>query len=113
MSRHALKATIPVGDPDLGAEIDVVISYEFRAGSKDHWDRGLGGWLPGDPCELEFLSARRPSDVGPLDKLMQDTLDHLAQQYFESDYGQFAAIEQAADDLAAARERAAEERADR
>ncbi len=108
-----MKVTIPHGDPDLGAEVDLEITFEFRKGSNDHWDRRIGTWLPGDPAELEFLSCKGPLEGNAYDKYRQDSFDMLAEFYLESDDGQTKAMEEVASDDAAAREYAAELRADR
>ena len=115
MSKHNMTLAIPVNGGD--DEIELVISYEFHREHGDYWNKGIGTWEPGEAASVEFLSAKRPSDVGPIDPLIQNTIDHIAQQWLESDDGQCAAKEEARDDIEAdreeARERAYEERAGR
>jgi hypothetical protein len=106
-----MSATVPVGDPDLGAEVDLVITFGFTSG------RPASLWSdsphPADPAEIEFLSVKGPLDGDAYDDMRQTSYNDLAEAYLESDDGRSAAFEEVAADDEAAREYAAESRADR
>jgi hypothetical protein len=57
MSRHTLIATIPHGDPDLGAELEAKITFSFVKGSPDYWNRAHGTWEQGYGPEVSFEKA--------------------------------------------------------
>jgi hypothetical protein len=62
MSTHKILATIPVGDPDAGAEVELMITFDYTPGSPDTYDAsrgGPGGWDPGYPAEISFVKAER------------------------------------------------------
>lgn len=105
MSKHTLMATIGVGDPDLGAEVECKITFEFRRGSPDYWNKSGGHWEQGYDAEVEFLTASAD--------WAQDNLDAAAEAWLASDDGQREALETVASDHESAREYAAELRADR
>lgn len=110
MSKHTMKATVPHGDPDIGAEVDLEITFEYRRGRPAvmYLRNGDPGY-PADPDEIEFISCK-----GPLGgELRQEDFDALAQQYLGDDVGEQQARETVADNDERAREYAAELRADR
>lgn len=120
MSEHTILATIPHGAPDLGAEVDVRITFEYRPGrpAKMYLRNGDPGY-PADPDEIEFIKAEpyyngKPSPYdGAFADLEQRALDDLARDWIEggeNDAEIYAAIEADED---RAREFAAELRADR
>ena len=119
MSKHTLMATIGVGDPDLGAEVECKITFEFRRGSPDYWNKSGGHWEQGWDAEVEFLTAEnyclgKPSPFyGAYADMEQSSLDAVAESWLESDDGQIQALETVASDHESAREYAAELRADR
>lgn len=86
---HTLRATIPHGDPDIGAEVDVDITYTYRRGSPDTYDKsrgGPGGWDPGYPPEVEFVSAKPMSPYyGAFADMEQQHLDELARNWLDED----------------------------
>jgi hypothetical protein len=49
---RTLVATIPVGDPDLGAEVECEITYEYTPETPPSWDD------PGAPEEAQFIEAQ-------------------------------------------------------
>ena len=119
MSTHTILATMPHGDPDIGADVDALVTFEYRRGSPDYWNRGGGHWEQGYAAEVEFVKAQpiiggKPSEYGgAYADLEQGSLDNIAEGWLESDEGYAAALEQVASDDEAAREYAAELRADR
>lgn len=108
MSRHKMKATVPCGPADLGAEIDLEITFEYRLGMAETGPTYSHGGLPADPAEIEFISCKGPLEGDAYDRYRQDTYDELAFSYLESDAGSAAALEAVADDNERAREYAAE-----
>jgi len=114
MSKHTFTTTIPHGDPDLGAEVELEITFEYRAGRPAvmYLRNGDPGY-PADPAEIEFLSCKGPMEGDGYDKYRQDTYDTLAHFYLESDAGQIEAMAEVASDHQDARDYAADLRADR
>ena len=78
MSKHNMTLAIPVNGGD--DEIELVISYEFHREHGDYWNKGIGTWEPGEAASVEFLSAKRPSDVGPIENA--HALEAMAKIYF-------------------------------
>lgn len=114
-TKHRLIATIPCGDPDLGAEVEVEITFTFLKGSADYYNRAGGHWEQGWGAEIEFESAKHLVNGKPAPFLMfpdleQAWLDDLARDWLESDDGQDEAYGQWASDDERAREYAAEMR---
>ena len=121
MSIHEIDATIPVGDPDLGAAIEARITYTFHARVAERGPSYASGGQPAEGAVAEWSSAvaldnGQPAPYGGHFKdLEQSTLDSIASAWLESDEGQAQAIDQALDDLQAAEdadERRAEQRAE-
>jgi hypothetical protein len=116
-TKHTLLATLPVGDPDLGAEQEALIYFTHRKGMSDFYDGSVGAWMPGWDSEIEFFSAvpycnGKPSPFLDYPSMQQQRLDEIASNWLESDDGQQAAFEAVRDDDEAAREYAAELRRD-
>ena len=118
-TKHKLRATIPYGDPDIGAEIEVEIAFNFTPGRPAvmYLRNGDPGY-PADPAEIEFVSAAmvvngklHPYD-GPFPVAHQQTLDAISEDWFYSDEGQSEAYAAVADDDEYARDQAAEQRRD-
>jgi hypothetical protein len=112
-----LFATLPVGDPDIGAEQECEITFTYRKGSSDYYNKSGGHWEQGWAAEAEFDSARpfcngKHSPFLDYPSMQQKSLDDIASNWLESDEGQQAAFEAVADDDEAAREYAAELRRD-
>ena len=119
MSTHKLMATIPHGDPDLGAEIECEITFTYSPGRPAvmYLRNGDPGY-PADPDEIEFLSAApycngKPSPFLDYADMQHDTLDDLARAWLESEDGVSEAMATVDADDDAARDYAAELRADR
>lgn len=76
-----LHITLPVGDPDRGAEIDVVmdVRYTPREPSR-HW-----GETPPDPPELQLVKVRPVIPFTHYVELQQDSLDMEAEFWCETD----------------------------
>lgn len=117
-TKHKLLATIPVGDPDLGAEQECEIVFTFLKGAPEQGPSYASGGQPADPDEIEFVGARpiidgKPSIYsGAFADMQMETLGELARDWLESEDGQAAAYEAVRDDDDAAREYAAEMRAE-
>ena len=118
MSTHKLMATIPHGDPDLGAEIECQITFSYTRGRPAvmYLRNGDPGY-PADPDEIEFMSAApycngKPSPFLDYADMQQATLDDLARDWLESEYGVSEAMATVDADDDEARERAAEYRAE-
>ena len=118
MSAHTIDATIPVGDPDLGAAIEARITYTFHAPVAEQGPTYASGGQPAEGAVAEWMSAVALEDgkpapyAGHFADLEQSTLDSIASEWLESDEGQCQAIEQALDDLHEDLERTADDRAE-
>jgi hypothetical protein len=62
--------------PDLGAEVEITGTY--WPGSPDHFDKGYGNWVPGDPPEVELKSIRLDPEGTPVDEDSITERDRLA-----------------------------------
>lgn len=114
-TKHKLWATIPHGDPDIGAEIECEITFTFLKGAPEQGPSYASGGQPADPDEIEFVSAApmvsgKYYDAGATHL---EWLDDLARDWLESDDGTAEAYATVRDDDDAAREYAAELRAGR
>jgi hypothetical protein len=115
MSRHKLRATIPHGPSDEGAEIEVEIAFNYTRGRPAvmHLRNGDPGY-PAGPDEVEFLDAAplcngKPSPFhGAFADLERQWLNDLAEAWLNSNEGQNEAFLTVADDDERAREYAAE-----
>ena len=118
MSIHEIDATIPVGDPDLGAAIDCRITYTFHGRVAEQGASYASGGQPAEGAVAEWMSALAIEDGQPAPyggafaDLEQSTLNAIASEWLESDEGQCQAIEQALDDLHEDLERTADDRAE-
>lgn len=113
MSKHTITATIPHGDRDLGAEIEVEIAFSFTKGSADYWNRHIGCWEQGYPAELSLISAKADLlDMGAFQDLHLKHLEDVADNWLQGDGYDEALAVVAADDERE-REYAAELRAER
>lgn len=101
-STHKIDATIGVGDPDLGAEVELRIVYTY------HPDVAAVMYeapQPGEPAHVEFVSClqilggKEYEQSGSFADYEQSSLDAVASSWIESDEGRAQAIEQALDDL--------------
>lgn len=119
MSKHKIDACLGMGDPDLGAEVELRIAYTFLKGAPEQGPTYASGGQPADPDEIEFVSCIRVIDgkerptSGVFGHLEQSSLDALAEAWLLGDEGRAQAVENALDDLVGDHERAAEMRADR
>jgi hypothetical protein len=97
-TRHKLRACLSHGPKDIGAEVDVELAFTFLAGSPASQEDS--GW----PGELEFIDAAplRPFD-GAFADLERKWLTELAEEWFWSDEGQAAAMEEVLAELQEAR----------
>jgi len=99
---HKIDATIGVGDPDLGAEVEARITFTYYKAV----DAVMYGTpQPGEPAHVEWVSAEhmvnsKPSPFsGSFADLEKSSFDATCEAWLESDEGQSQAIEQALDDL--------------
>ena len=102
MSEHKILATIGVGDPDIGAEIETLITFRFTAGRPEvRTLRNGDPGYPADPAEVEFISAEpycngKPSPYyGAYADMEQDSLNQTAFFWLESDAGYQEAVAEA------------------
>ena len=118
MSAHTIDATIPVGDPDLGAAIEARITYTFHGRVAEQGPTYASGGQPAEGAVAEWMSAVAIEDgqparyAGHFAELEQSSLNSIASAWLEGDEGQAQAIEQALDDLQAAEDDADERRAE-
>ena len=117
-STHTIDASIPVGDPDLGAAIEARITYTFHGRVAEQGPTYASGGQPAEGAVAEWMSAvaldnGQPAPyAGHFAELEQSSLDSIASAWLEGDEGQAQAIEQALDDLQAAEDDADERRAE-
>lgn len=117
-STHKVDATIAVGDPDLGAEIEARITFTYHARVAERGPSYASGGQPAEPEMAEWGNAvpiidGKPSPYsGAFADMQQGWLDSIAADWLESDDGQAQACEQALDDLQADEDDAAEQRAE-
>jgi hypothetical protein len=116
-TKHKMRATIPHGDPDIGAEVDVEITFTYLPGAApiiypaDNAD-------PGYPAEIGFVGVSPISNgkpfayYGAFADLEQEALENLARDWLEGDDGLAEAFAVVRDDDEAAREYHAELRRD-
>jgi hypothetical protein len=112
-STHKLRACLPHGDPDIGAEIDVEITFNYMPGAPAQGPTYASGGQPADPSEVEFVSAVQLVGGKPVITDNQQGLDDLVISWLETDAGMDIAERVAFDDYNAAREQAAEMRRER
>lgn len=113
MSKHKMRATIPHGDPDIGAEVDCEIVFSFTAGAGPTGPSYSSGGEPGYPAEVELVSVDgNLLDMGAFQDLHQKAIEDLVSDWLQDD-GYAEALAIVANDDEAAREYAAELRADR
>jgi hypothetical protein len=105
-STHTMLAYCPFG---VG-EIEVKICFTFRKGAPAQRPSYASGEQPADPDEIELVYAK--ATLHALDDFMACMLAEWAEVHLSED-GLTAALEQAASDYEAAREYAADLRADR
>lgn len=112
MSKHKMSATIPHGDPDLGAEIECEIEFNYVPGAAPILhpaDNADPGW----PAEVELISVKANLlDMGAFQDLQQKHLEDVVSEWLQ-DAGYADAMEVVASDSDAAAEYAADLRADR
>ena len=119
-TEHKLRTTLSHGDPDIGAEIDVEIIFNYTSGRPAvmYLRNGDPGY-PADPDEIEFIKVTplcngKPSPfVGAFADLQQESLNDLAHNWLESEDGVSEAMSAVDADMDSAREYAAELRAER
>lgn len=106
-TRHKMRATIPHGDPDLGAEVECDIVFSHTPGAApilyppDNAD-------PGYPAEVELVSVKANLlDMGAFQDLHQKALEDFVSDWLHGD-GYDEALAVAAEDDDHAREYAAE-----
>jgi len=113
MSKHKMSATIPHGDPDIGAEIDCEIEFNFTPGSADYWNKRGGHWEQGYPAEVELVSVTANLlDMGAFQDLHQKALEDWVSGWLQ-DAGYDEALAVVASDSDVAAEYAADLWADR
>lgn len=114
MSGHTIHRTLPCGPADLGAEVEVAITFTYLPGTRDD----LGTWPPvqGYAAEIEFVSAERFCNGKPCPMETdheQQWLDELCRDWLADD-GYSEAVEHAEQcrlpDPDDARDRAIEDR---
>lgn len=102
-TKHKLVAFLPMGDPDLGCEIECEIAFTFLPGGKPTRDD------PGSAAEIDLISAAplsngKPSPFeGVFADMEQGSLDDLARWWLESVEGQAAAMAEVLAELEDAR----------
>lgn len=117
-STHKIDATIGMGDPDIGAEVELRITYTFTPAVPEQGPSYSSGGQPAEGATVEFVSCLQIlggkvyEQSGSFSDYQQGSLDTLAHNWLESDEGEAQAIEQALDDLQGQADDAAERRAE-
>jgi len=76
-----LHVTLPVGDPDLGAEIDVIMDVLYTPAERSNrWSM-----TPPDPADLQLVKVRPVRPFLDFVELQQDSLNSLAEDWCETD----------------------------
>lgn len=114
MTQHKITALRSGSHPTMGDwEAEYEITFTSTKGSPDYYNKAGGHWEQGYPAELEFVSIKPDAgDHGAFTDLAQQGLEDWASDWLQGD-GYDAALEVVASDTEAAREFAAELRADR
>lgn len=108
-----MRATIPVGDRDIGAEVDCEIEFIFTPGAHATFPTFDCAGEPGYPAEVDLISVKANLlDMGGFHDLQETHFRAVASDWLQ-DAGYEEALAVAADDDEAAREYAAELMADR
>ena len=82
-TQHKMPA-IWVQDADMGAELEVEITFTYLPGSAPRmW--GHDGGDPGYSAEVEFISAKRVGATNYEDALMQGAINDWAQNYIDNE----------------------------
>lgn len=113
-TKHKIKAVWMQDAECDSADVEVEITFTFLKGAPEQGPSYASGGQPADPDEIEFVSAKAVLGLAgsPYPLLAQNALDHWARDWLQED-GFAEALEVATSDYAAAREYAAELRADR
>lgn len=104
MSSHTMLATIPVGEPDIGSEVEALITFTYTKGSSDYWNRSAGLWEQGWGPEIGFVKAEhycngKPAPYsGAFADLEQKNLNDVAGSWLEEGDGYYQACKEAEDD---------------
>ena len=115
-STHKIDATIPVGDPDQGAEIEARITFTYQPRVAERGPTYSSGGQPAEPEMAEWVSAERLINGKPspfysaFADLEKGSFDAACEAWLESDEGQAQAIEHALDKIDGDRASAEEHR---
>jgi len=113
MSKHKIHWYRSGTTNGMDWEDEQTITFEFRAGAPERAPTYWHGGLPADPDELEVISVTPGAgDAGGFTDMAQRALEDEAETWLSSE-GYDAALEVVAEDHEAAREYAADLRADR
>lgn len=116
-TKHKLRATIPHGPKDMGAELDCEIAFTYHSGRMAHMTaQWKGGYPhPDEADEIEFIDAApiicgKPAPFPkPFERLW---LNQLAEDWLYTDEGQAAAMAEVLAEAEDARAFIAESRRD-
>jgi len=110
-TKHKLRATIPCGPADLGAEVDVEVTFTYLKGAPEQGPSYYSGGQPADPDEIELVKATplaangKPAPYyGAFADMEQASLDDLVRDWLETDDGITAAMDAVEADMEAGRE---------
>jgi hypothetical protein len=90
MSQHKINVTRSGSHESMGDwEAEYEITFSFTPGSPDTYDKsrgGPGGWDPGYPAEVEFISiSPGAGDHGAFSDLAQKDLESWASEWLQDD----------------------------
>lgn len=112
MTTHKMRAACPFANSDDGIEVEITFNFTRGRPMVRYLRNGDPGY-PADPDEVEVVSVKPVDPALVLPANLQKNLDDWAELYLSDDEGFHLACDAARDDSEAAREFAAELRADR
>lgn len=86
MSKHKVSVTRSGSDNGMDWEADYEITFEYRPGKPDHWNKAGGHWEQGWADEVEFLSiSPGAGDHGAFSDIAQKSLEDWASDWLDGD----------------------------
>ena len=111
-TKHKMRASCPFADSDDGIEVEITFSFTKGRPAVMYLRNGDPGY-PADPHEVELVSVKPVDPALVLPSNLQKEMDDWAERFLSDDKGFGLACDAAFDDAVAAREYAADLRADR
>lgn len=105
-TRHKIIAIRSGSHNGMDWEAEYEITFEYRPGSPDHWNKAGGHWEQGWADEVEFVSiSPGAGDHGAFSDIVQRSLEDWAADWLDGDgYAAAIAVVAGEKDIASARE---------